>query len=177
MCKYLSWVYLHVCGWICMHGGLKQVWKPLELQFCVLWNACLVMWVLGPELQSSCLQKCCLLLSHLSSPLFSYFLKSQSEENLKEFPYFLFGMLACSFKLKFYLGTYYLCGGILNIFQLLTYLIFILTIRLQMHYTHPHTEWELTKVTKLINCKTYLFQVKQSGWKSILITITKTNYS
>lgn len=86
----------------------------------------------------------------ISPAPFPYFLKSQSEENLKEFPYFLFGMLACSFKLKFYLCTYYLYGGILNIFQLLTYLIFTLTIRLQMHYTHPHTEWELTKVTKLI---------------------------
>lgn len=74
----------------------------------------------------------------VSPASFPYFLKSQSEENLKEFSYFLFGMLACSFNLKFYLGTYYLCGGILNAFQLLTYLIFTLTIRLQMHHTHPH---------------------------------------
>lgn len=56
-------------GWVCMHGGLKRARKPLELQLCLLWNACLVMWVLGPELQSSWLQKCYLLLSRLSSPL------------------------------------------------------------------------------------------------------------
>lgn len=136
MCKHLC-IYMWVGGYVCM-----EAWKGHGNPWSCSYVSCEMPALLCGFWALNFSPHDCRSVAYywaISPAPFPYFLKSQSEENLKEFPYFLFGMLACSFNLKFYLGTYYLCGGILNTFQLLTYLIFTLTIRLQMHYTHPHT--------------------------------------
>lgn len=64
---------MNLCvGYACMKEGLKRVWEPLELQLWVLWNACLVMWVLGPELQPAWLQKFSTAKPPLQPPAFTF---------------------------------------------------------------------------------------------------------
>lgn len=58
MCACICLECMDLCvGYACIEEGLKRVWKPLELQLWVLWNAWLDMWVLGTEPQPLQLQK------------------------------------------------------------------------------------------------------------------------